>query len=602
MPGPDSPFVGTEWGFVRRDFEGPDAARPIIVEIDGYAGASVPYPTHYVRVRDGTYIALRVDLEPPYGVGSYGYGWPEYAYVHASVRGTGCSGGSFDLMDRTQALDGRDVIEFLAGQPWSTGNVGLYGNSYSGVTALLVASTQPASLKAVHASAIFADGYRDVLYPGGILNEVFPGAWLAAIRPAADRGGSFDSTQAGDDVCSQNVAARPPRNPQQDAALAAFLEDEDTAYWQVRSPLMYAADVRVPLQLTEAFQDQQVGPRGAVEYFNAIHPDPIQRDGKWIEPKVVVASNGVHNSAEVLAISEAKRWFDEFLLGKNTGILEEDGIRIHFGTRIQWNQENDGRWNATDISFEHRVTSPAWPIPGTSWIRYYFHPGGGLQTVRPPATAMPSQYPAGIPRGGWVWNDGDQHKPHHEMRGSQGPEVVAFTSEPLDSKAVVAGPIAVTLYASTTAPDTDFFVTIADVNEAGVATYLQKGLLRASHRAIDHERSIYNEARELVRPFHPHTGPQPVVAGTVEEYSIEIMPLAHAFPTGHRIRVEIATPPLSDGQWGYAPHREPGINTVYHDDGHDSSILLPVFATSGSAVFGAACGMVEGYICTPLEG
>ncbi len=124
-------------------------------------------PTHYVEMADGTLIAVNVQF--PFGASPVG-GWPtiiqidgyggapiamnadsarygngKYVTVHMSLRGTGCSGGQFDLFDRRSSEDGRQVIEWIAGQPWSNGKVAIWGHSYSGLTGWLVASTKPPS-------------------------------------------------------------------------------------------------------------------------------------------------------------------------------------------------------------------------------------------------------------------------------------------------------------------------------------------------------------------------------------------------------------------------------------------------------------------------
>ena len=110
--------------------------------------------------------------------------------VLASVRGTGCSSGEFDLFSWRSALDGKEVIDkWIAKQPWSDGNVVIFGHSYSGITGMFVASTQPEHLKAVSASGLIGDVYRDIAYPGGVTNYGFPLLWTGAIRVAYDVGG-----------------------------------------------------------------------------------------------------------------------------------------------------------------------------------------------------------------------------------------------------------------------------------------------------------------------------------------------------------------------------------------------------------------------------
>lgn len=112
-------FEEREWGYVRKDWlesHDLDAADglPGVLMMDGYEGASsgesptalesgIP-PTHYVRMDDGVLVAASVLTEHPLKPDGT-------ALVWASVRGTGCSGGTFDLFDERGARDGHELIE-----------------------------------------------------------------------------------------------------------------------------------------------------------------------------------------------------------------------------------------------------------------------------------------------------------------------------------------------------------------------------------------------------------------------------------------------------------------------------------------------------------
>ena len=144
-----------------------------------------------------------------------------YVTVLASVRGTGCSSGEFDLFSWRSALDGKEVIDkWIAKQPWSDGNVVIFGHSYSGITGLFVASTRPEHLKAVSASGLIGDLYRDIVYPGGVTNYGFPLLWTGAIRVVYDVGGGtvgglypVEDTSAAVRGQPGRAPARAPRGP-----------------------------------------------------------------------------------------------------------------------------------------------------------------------------------------------------------------------------------------------------------------------------------------------------------------------------------------------------------------------------------------------------
>jgi predicted acyl esterase len=139
------------------------------------------------------------------------------------------------------------------------------------------------------------------------------------------------------------------------------------------------------------------------------------------------------------------------------------------------------------------------------------------------------------------------------------------------------------LYAASTAADTDFFVKLSDQvpqpeaeraeGRNPNAETVSRGWLRASHRALDPERSTEME------PYHTHAAPEPLVPGTVYRFDISIEPMAYRFAAGHRIRLEIVNgdSALTEMLWThyYRPDKI-GTDTIYHDAGHPSVLVLPV--------------------------
>ena len=136
-----------------------------------------------------------------------------YAYVGVNMRGTGCSGGSFDFFEYAQSLDGYDAIEAVAAQPWVLDNeVGMVGISYPGISQLFVAQTQPPNLTAITPLSVIDDTFRGTLYPGGILNTGFAVDWAQdrADRESAPYGQEWaaDRIDAGDTTCAENQELR----------------------------------------------------------------------------------------------------------------------------------------------------------------------------------------------------------------------------------------------------------------------------------------------------------------------------------------------------------------------------------------------------------
>src|SRR3954469_3883455 len=219
----------------------------------GVYGQSIPSDGYgYLTTRDGTKLAINVhppqdvaDALPagvpipplpklPDGIGATptlieysGYGYADPAgpqsgiaviakligitVVDVNMRGTGCSGGAFDFFEPLQGLDGYDVVETIARQPWvANGKVGMMGISYGGLSQLFTAENNPPSLAAISPLSVI-DNTQTTLYPGGILNTGFALEWakerIHDALPASPDGGqkwAYKRIQEGDQTCKDN--------------------------------------------------------------------------------------------------------------------------------------------------------------------------------------------------------------------------------------------------------------------------------------------------------------------------------------------------------------------------------------------------------------
>ncbi|MCU1590994.1 MAG: peptidase, partial [Frankiales bacterium] len=207
----------------------------------------------YLTTRDGTKLAYNVwpptkpagqgtpditlpsglpDYAPPYPTlieySGYGYANPAgpesgiavlanlmgFAVVDVNMRGSGCSGGAFDFFEPLQGIDGYDVIETVARQPWVRDHkVGMMGISYGGISQLFTAQYQPPDLAAISPLSVI-DTTPTTLYPGGLLNTGFAVAWAnerqqnaqAATKAGRGQSWAWDRISAGDTVCKANQA------------------------------------------------------------------------------------------------------------------------------------------------------------------------------------------------------------------------------------------------------------------------------------------------------------------------------------------------------------------------------------------------------------
>ena len=547
-------------------------------------------PNTYIEMSDGVRLAAYLELPPGemppggwptifvydgYAGGSTPVGAPasvkaRYATIHVSIRGTGCSGGRFSLFDRRHARDGYEVVEWIARQPWSNGRVGLMGHSYGGLSATFVAAEAPPHLNALVVSGLIDDLYRGIVYPGGVPNLGFPLLWPYLLRPAMDvGGGTLPGLQAGDRECLRNLADRELPDLANEPLIQGLLGYTDGPWWAAHSLYTYLKGIKVPTFVGHAWQDEQTGPRGGPLVFEQL-PEGL--------PKRFVASNGDHSvngGAPPEVRAQRYAWIDRFVAGIDNGIDKRPPVQVLLETA-----ERGGALRSNGI-----VEGTDFPLPETDWTRWYLRGDGGLSTEPPQAGEGSSSYLAGTGRQSWNFFAPELGA---ELTAASGPDEVQFVSEPMEEATTIAGPIAATLWASTTALtintpihslSTDFFVTVADQAPDGTLTYLQRGMLRASFRALDEHRTKRNAAGEIIRPEHPFTHPEAVPPGRVAKYEIEVFPVAHVFRPGHRIVVKIHSPPLHESLYVYVPLRIPALNTIVHDTEHPSSLLLPVVKT-----------------------
>jgi hypothetical protein len=241
---------------------------------DVYNQAIPPDGYGYLTTRDGTRLSIYVHppqdaakalpgvQPPPVPAGptptlieysGYGYADPAgpqngisvlanlmgFTVVDVNMRGTGCSGGAFDFFEPLQNLDGYDVVETIARQPWALHDkVGMMGISYGGISQLFTAQTRPPSLAAISPMSVI-DSTQTTLYPGGILNTGFAVAWAQErvhdAEPASSDGGqawAYQRIQDGDAVCDANQVLHPEA-----ADLMAKIRANDHYVPEVADPL-----------------------------------------------------------------------------------------------------------------------------------------------------------------------------------------------------------------------------------------------------------------------------------------------------------------------------------------------------------------------------
>jgi uncharacterized protein len=557
--------------------------------------------------------------EPPladdshHGTSAFRYD-DDYVSVHASLPGTGCSSGEFSLFSREDAKAGAELIDdWIPKQPWSNGRVGLLGHSYSGATAMLIASHQPKHLVAMTVSGLIDDTYRGITYPGGVFNTLFPPLWYLGIRNAYQiLGGSGQGIARNADNeygqrCAANTATHTVDTNNDPLVSAVESQGLDSDYWRRTSLLTYIKLIDVPIHITGMFNDEQTGARGSSHLWEELRPGL---------PKRLLQSNGNHDTnvdaRETWA--DRKAWMDYWMRGvapdPSWGMTNPDGSikQASVRTLFELHPNKDGAL----VSNGH-YDATSWPLDGTRWGTYYLCGGKTLSTDRTNCKEGSDSYLSGTRRQSWLFQAGSDLGP--PVTSEDGPDQV-FLRGPVvrpDDQWAIAGPIVADLRMSITGNNTDLFVQVADLDtKSKELKFLTRGWLKASHRAIDDNLSDYSDvdpARPhfMYRPFRHHTEPVDVPPGEPVDYKIEVWPTAHVFRPGHQLVVIVTAPPAIDSEYSFAlqPNQPASVNTViYNDPKYPSSITLPVVPVDRIADLGATgpgCGAYWQVRCTTLH-
>lgn len=552
-----------------------------------------------------------------------------YAVVAVNIRGTGCSGGSYDFFEPLQLLDGYDVIETVAAQPWVRGGkVGMVGLSYPGISQLFVASTQPPHLAAITPLSVYDDTARGVLAPGGIYNKGFALSWAEAVlNEAKPYGQGWEQTvvDGGDTTCADNQKLRAQNVDAVAKAQSAKYYEADIA--DPVNPALFADKINVPVFMTGAWQDEQTGPR-FVNLWDKLTSSPAKR---------FYGFNGAHAdglSPETLV--EWKAFLDFYVAGERTplpGFLTQFGPALvgdTFGAQLAFPPERllDGDFATLKAQYEAepevnilwdrgaRTTNPgapestgsttfaAWPPAGRKAQRWFLQPDGGLGATKPSVASSASRWTTDLSLADKVTLPGKKEgqafdvAPEFEWDQDAAGDAAVFVSSPLAADTVLLGGGSADLWIRSSGSDADLGLTLSEVRPDGKETYLQSGYLRASLR---------KEGPKATDLDPDHTGTEadsaPLVPGEWTEARVEILPVGHVLRKGSRIRISIHTPGGDKPRWSWIVDQSttPTVD-IGHDSAHPSSIVLPVVpGVTGYQKTLPACPSLRGQPCRTFQ-
>lgn len=497
-----------------------------------------------------------------------------YAVLGVNARGTGCSGGQFDVRSPGESADGAAAVAWAAGQPWSTGHVGMFGDSFPGLTQPGVAALRPAGLDAIAPWQIVDDMYRDVGYPGGLANVEFGAFWGLGDQPGAATSSALSGIEAGDPQCAQSLAEQGTVNGPSNIALAGFLHPYFDAYWRSKAVGAAASAIDVPAFGCASWQDDEVGSRSTWTLWPRLDPSRT-----W-----VIASNGFHAMCVMSAsiTAELVRFFDRFVKGEQNGFESTPHMQIWHDTA-----------SATDPEPAWVTSSPTWP-PATETTRLYLRSGGAL-TPAPPAGAEAADsyaFPA-APAGTEDGIVAGQQNRLWKVPGAPG-GALAYTTPKLAHAVELLGPAGVDLWLKSSATDTGLQATITEVRPDGQEVYVARGWLRASERKLDRRAStptlpVQTDRQSDVRPLVP---------GKATLVRFAVFPFDYVFRAGSRIRIVLDSPGQTGG-WNFEPAPGAGVNSILHDKAHPSGIVVGTVPGASAGAGYPACDTLLNQPCRP---
>jgi uncharacterized protein len=605
----------------------------------------------YLRTRDGTQLAINVHppqdvadaLPLPDGVAlpqlpagptptlieysGYGYADPAgpqsgiavlanlmgFTVVDVNMRGTGCSGGAFDFFEPLQGLDGYDVIETVARQPWALHNkVGMMGISYGGISQLFTAQNNPPSLAAIAPFSVI-DSTQTTLYPGGILNTGFAVAWAQerihdaqAASPTTGQPWAYKRIQEGDQTCKSNQDLHPEA-----VDLMAKIRENDHYVPEVADPLSpetFVNKIKVPTFMACQWTDEQTGghcptlakrftgtTRKWFTFTNGTHVDSLAPEtfNRWydflqlyVARRAPIANAAVIRAAAPVIYQEA--------MGITGVTLPPDPIQLQptYATalaafeaqpsiRVLFDNGAGGLQPGHPVPGFER-SWPSFPIPGTTARSWYLASSGALADAPPaqsgaesftwnahakPLTNFTGDTAAGS---GGLWTA----TPTYNWANNPAGSAATYVTSPLSANTTVVGAGAVHLWVRSSTPNVDLQATISEVRPDGKETFVQGGWVRANERKLDAAKSTPLEPVLSLRAADV----SPMPANRFVEVTIPLYYQGHAYRAGSRIRVTIAAPNGDQPIWSFGETDPAGTATVSiaHSKQMPSKLLLPV--------------------------
>lgn len=507
-----------------------------------------------------------------------------YVFIKQNVRGSYASQGNYawfraDAWGEHQ--DGHDSVQWAGRQSWSNGKVGMIGGSYSGMTQYLTAPTRPSYLRAlfvryatpnVHTLLYRSGAFSLTCYLGIVLYHT-----LEDLLPADSGRDPFaeQKTKLANAIERidewRNALPLTPLPPLEGTPYAKLMYDEPLChpdyddYWRPLNMLEKCSQIDVPILHFGGWFDSNLAVM--LESFSTIRSDGATEEcrrgqrlviGPWIHTELAGRKAGEVDfgpDAEIDLEPARLPWYDHWLKDLDNGILNEPPVRVFLMGVNRWLDLED------------------WPPPNANYRALYLHKGSGnsdhslnngrLSFAPPEGSQKPDNF---------TYDPSDPvpslvEYPDLGPRDYQGIEhrLLTYTSEMLETDLVLVGPVTATLFAMSSAPDTDWVVRLCDVHPDGRSISICDGILRSRYRNSP-------ARQELLEP------------NTIYQFKVDLWATAHCLKVGHRLRVHVTSSDFprydrnlnTGGPFGCENRGQVAINTIFLDRDRASYLRLPV--------------------------
>ncbi len=511
-----------------------------------------------VPMRDGILLATDVYLpegegpwpvilrRTPYDKGTGGGEGPYtsngYALVIQDQRGRFRSQGEYTPHE-SELADGYDTVEWIAGEPWSNGRVGISGGSALGIAANMAAAADPPHLVAAYVVVAPESLFFEGRFIGGLFKEADTGNWMR-----------------GQGVSEEAVAAYKKR---------VVLDER----WQEMDFIFQRHEVDIPIYNVGGWYDLFL--EGTINNFSYLQewgqPGARGNQKLWVGPFGHGQLRGELAYPGDLRpdVSLELRWFDYWLKGIDNGIMDEPPVRwYHRAAALEGKASDLNGWRASET----------WPPNGSTITRLYLHENKKLAFNRPTTREASTDYsfdPARpVPTVGGL-NLTLPLGPMDQRAIPERPDYLRFETAVLEEDLTLAGELGMELWAATDGTDTDFMVKVVDVYPNGYEALVIDSGIRARYRN--------GRRAQDVRPMEP---------GEPTKLEVDLWHTGITIEKGHKLAVHITSSNSPRFEVNPNTGETPGESTlaprvarnvIFHDKDHPSALLLPVLPAQAAA-------------------